>query len=57
MSNLDYAPVAACFGRILRSRASRIGDGSNEVDLVSIYKREPAPETTLAQSPYVVPLD
>lgn len=53
MGGYDGAPIADAFRW---SRALRIADGPDEVHLRHIYRAEPAPETGLDDSPYVLPL-
>ena len=38
-------------------RGLRIGDGPDEVHLRQIFRMEPTPEYTIAESPYMFPFD
>jgi acyl-CoA dehydrogenase len=52
MGGTDDVPVhyALSYARLMR-----IGDGPDEVHLRQIFRQEPAPEWTIADSPYVMP--
>ena len=49
MGGNERTPVAESFAW---ARAFRVGDGPDEVHLRSIYRREPAPGGSIAESPY-----
>ena len=52
MGGSDQLPIHHAFAY---SRGLRIGDGPDEVHLRQIFRTEPAPAWTIAQSPYVIP--
>ncbi len=50
----EDTPIAMAFAG---ARALRIGDGPDEVHLRRVFRMEPAPEHTVAESPYIVPFE
>jgi acyl-CoA dehydrogenase len=54
MGMTDDTPIASSF---VSARGLRIGDGPDEVHLRQIFRLEPTPQYTIAESPYMFPFD
>ncbi len=54
MGTSDDTPIAMA---VAGARALRIGDGPDEVHFRRIFRMEPTPEYTVAESPYMVPFE
>lgn len=54
MGMTDDTPIASSF---VSARGLRIGDGPDEVHLRQIFRLEPPPQHTIAESPYMFPFD
>ncbi|MBT4640307.1 MAG: acyl-CoA dehydrogenase [Deltaproteobacteria bacterium] len=54
MGVTEDTPIAMAFAG---ARSLRIGDGPDEVHLRRIFRLEPSPEHTIAESPYIIPFE